>query len=192
MLASEVYTAIATTSDLPFFVYNRSATSRLLMYLSVLAGVTQTDVVEAMLERLLAEMEDNDSLMILEQLQGHLVLFDLLTTQSDQSVTLATSVLLHLAHSSMIKYNLDSAILMQDIMKPTVFPALVSLLTNSSGAVLENVSVLLQKCSKQPYECPNIRGIHEYTHLLKPVLDMEYYSDFVQANIRSIEKNLRG
>lgn len=149
-LASLVYNSLTSFVTSPYYDENRSHVSTILMYMIILSGISQPDIVEAMMERILSDLENSSTLKILEQFQGHLIIFSFLGVESSEIVTLSTSILVHLAHAGTLCLKLDSQDLLNDLIRVPTLPCVVGLLTNptTSKSILENISVLLQKCSK--------------------------------------------
>jgi hypothetical protein len=66
------------------------------MYIIILIGISQPDIIEAILERILVELDNSDTIASLEKFNGHLVIFELLRSSSDKIIGQSTSILLHL------------------------------------------------------------------------------------------------
>lgn len=71
------------------------------MYLTVLSGILQHDVVEAILERLQLQL-DGSHWDILEELYDYEVLIELLNSKHDNILVLVTNMLLHIVQEGNI------------------------------------------------------------------------------------------
>jgi hypothetical protein len=148
--------------------------AKMLLYLVVLRGISQQDVVQAVLERLQNEFDDSEQQKdIFIELNGHKLAVQLLALSwNDATLMLVTNILIKISCTAVIEAILDT----------NTFPAAVNLLSNPSGRIVENASVILQKCSKHPQ-------MRQQKHLFEAMLEMDFGSEFVHANMRSIKQN---
>jgi hypothetical protein len=136
-LASLAYTTVSKVALLSKYSHR----SKILIYLIVLSGVAQNDVVLAILERLLQETIQDPVFVV--QKQGHQVLQKLDFSKQDQTMLAWTTNMIYMSDHGIpdndkVLGGIDQLVL-EKMMK-----------RDYSAKVLENISVLMQRRSKHP------------------------------------------
>lgn len=176
--AYKTITILSVTPEL--LAYNRGVESRIYLCLVVISGVIQQDVIAGVLEMLICDLESETDicLKMMKVIDGHVCLLRLLNDGSSVGVmTLITNILAFMVNSS------HATALIDDLLCADVFTVILNLLDFHDDCVVENISVLILKCSFDA-------RFKRLGPILGTLVDREYRSEFVCANMQTVADNL--